>query len=177
MFTSIISHQYVADRIKGFVLGAETSKSTQHLMLHTIKEFEALPWIPLAFEDAHKAAAPMLKISKDITITYEGGVEDALISLDSMLRKYAALIHTETAKLAEFAKKLKEYTADEAAEVLGVSRATFDTYTSRRKLITGRKVGTSVLYNQAEIDRLREMRKPLGRPQGAKNKPKPAETT
>jgi hypothetical protein len=166
MFTDITDNQYVADRIKAYVLAAETSKSTQLLILRTIKEFEKLPWIPLALEDAHKAVAPSLMIDQKLMITYDGSVDDALLAIDAMLRKYAVLINP-TAITAP-----KEYTADEAAAFVGISRAQFDTYASRKKVITGRKVGTSILYSEDDLEQLKASRKPAGRPEGSKNKPK-----
>lgn len=167
MFTHLTDHQYVADRIKGFVLNCETSKSTQLLVLRTIKDFEKLPWIPLALEDAQKAAAPALKIDKMIRITHEGPVDEALLAIDAMLRKYAVLINPNVITAP------KEYTADEAAAFIGISRAQFDTYASRKKIITGRKVGTSILYSEDDLERLKASRKPANRPVGSKNKPKP----
>lgn len=167
MYTHITDNQYVADRMKAFVLAADTSKSTQLLLLRTIKDFEKLPWIPLALEDAQKAVAPSLRMDQNLTISCEGGIDDALLAIDAMLRKYATLVQPNIITAP------KEYTADEAASFVGISRAQFDTYASRKKIITGRKVGTSILYREDDLERLKASRKPAGRPSGSsKNTPK-----
>lgn len=166
MFTDVRDKQYLADAIKAFVLDHSTSKVTRDLLLRTIKDFESLQWIPLAFQDAYTAAAKGLKIdvtTSPITVSYKGKADDALLLIDALLRKYAELIRAEDMLLAMHAKLGKEYTADDAAVYLGISRSTFDKYATRRKEITGRKVGTSILYSQAELDRFKATYNPTYR--------------
>jgi hypothetical protein len=154
MFIPLTNSQNLADRIKGFVLNAHVSTSAlQRVVLRTIAEFEKAQWIPLAMEDALKRY-PELTIKPDTGLTFEGSDDDALAAIDGVLREYFALIDPTA----------QEFTADQAAEYLEISREQFNTYASRQKRISGRKVGTSVLYSQAELDRFKAERKPMGRP-------------
>lgn len=153
MFVKLINHQNLADRIKAFILAAKTSEAFRRVVLRTLTEFEKSPWNPLALEQALERF-PELKIIPDTPVSYEGPDEDGLDAIDGMFREYFILMNPNT----------KEYNSEEAAAILGIGMDQFYTYATRRKELSGRKVGRATLYTLEEIKRFQATMKPARRP-------------
>lgn len=156
MFTRLSVSQNLADHIKGFIKRANVSEPLRDIVMRTLKEFEKQPWAPLLLEKALEQH-PKLTLPSDPTegtVQFDGSDEEALAAIDGVLRDYRALLNPYA----------KEYTAEEAATEIGISLSQFNDYASRRKVITGRRVGWTILYSEEEVQRLKTSRKPKGRP-------------
>lgn len=170
MLRNFTNTQSVADQLLKLIDPSPASRPSdpqiadqQQRTLDALRRFESANWYPLAFEDASAAAPGLFSLDAIGMLRYEpfsdapGAVFDELARL---LETYLTLIAPSEATIEKW------YTTAEAAEYLGVSLDTMKTYVHRRKLLKPvRKVGRTLIFAQAELDRFQEMDHPgPGRP-------------